>query len=107
MSEEKETWWINDAAVMPFGQQVKGAVLQNVHSASKCAGRHCVLHNPSDHHMREWPLNWRDDTKIMERLCPHGVGHPDPDDVAYQIMVDRSWAAIHGCDGCCEDPHGS
>ena len=36
------------------------------------------------------------DRRIMERICPHGVGHPDPDDVLNQ---DR----VHGCDGCCRE----
>jgi hypothetical protein len=33
----------------------------------------------------------------MERICPHGVGHPDPDDV---FATDT----VHGCDGCCTPP---
>lgn len=53
----------------------------------------CCIHNPSDHHMRTWPQHWRDDRGIMERICKHGCGHPDPDD----ITINR----IHGCDGCC------
>ncbi len=34
----------------------------------------------------------------MERICPHDVGHPDPDDMNV-IAGDSS----HGCDGCCSD----
>lgn len=64
-----------------------------VHPKTKCKGQHCCIHNPSDHHMKEWPQNWREDRGIMERICPHGIGHPDPDDPT----TDR----IHGCDGCC------
>lgn len=37
--------------------------------------------------------HWRDDRSFMERICPHGVGHPDPDD--------EHADPIHGCDGCC------
>lgn len=34
----------------------------------------------------------------MERICKHGIGHPDPDD----LKVQSSWAeGVHGCDGCC------
>lgn len=69
-----------------------GQILK-VHDAIVCAGRHCVIHNPSDHHMRDWPTHWRDDRGIMERICPCGVGHPDPDD----ISPDTS----HGCCSCC------
>lgn len=45
--------------------------------------------------MRTWPSVWRADRRLLERLCPHGVGHPDPDD--------RSADRVHGCDGCCQD----
>jgi hypothetical protein len=34
----------------------------------------------------------------MERICPHGVGHPDPDEYAIASGGD---AGVHGCDGCC------
>ena len=54
-------------------------VLHNVHSPSACAGANCTIHNRSDHHMRSFPQHWRSDRGIMERICPHGVGHPDPD----------------------------
>jgi hypothetical protein len=74
------------------------------HPASACEGNHCCLHNPSDHHMVDWEMNWRPDRGIMERLCPeHGTGHPDPDDIAYLKRVGRDADAegIHGCCGCC------
>jgi hypothetical protein len=63
------------------------------HKKEKCEGEFCCIHNPSDHHMKDWPQLWRDDRKMMERLCPHGTGHPDPDDPTEN--------RIHGCDGCC------
>jgi len=71
------------------------------HTAEKCSGHYCCIHNESDHHMKKWPLNWRDDTGVMERICPHGVGHPDPDDAAHNIRMGREYLTIHGCDGCC------
>lgn len=52
--------------------------------------------------MRTWPLNWRADKGVMERICPHGVGHPDPDDAAHNIRIGREYLTIHGCDGCCK-----
>ena len=64
-----------------------------VHNKELCKDRFCCIHNPSNHHMIDWPQVWRDDRKLMERVCPHGIGHPDPDD----ISKDK----IHGCDGCC------
>lgn len=73
-----------------------------VHHPSRCEGRYCVIHNPSDHHMRSWPTVYRSDKGTMERNCPHGVGHPDPDDLAYHKSEGRAWAGVHGCDGCCD-----
>lgn len=80
--------------------------LVGVHPESACAGRGCSLHHPSDHHMKGWPLNWRNDRYLMERICPHGIGHPDPDDLAYKrsaVAFDHTWSGdgSHGCDGCC------
>lgn len=77
-----------------------------VHPAAKCAGETCCIHNPSDHPMREFPLYWRADRALMERICPHGTGHPDPDDLAYKKRSlgagYRNYAfGTHGCDGCC------
>ena len=39
----------------------------------------------------------------MERLCKHGTGHPDPDDLAFKesIGIDIKVESIHGCCGCC------
>jgi len=74
------------------------------HSPDKCSGEHCCIHNPSDHHMSDWPMVWRSDKGVMERICPHGVGHPDPDDVAHGKRIGRDDALnIHGCDGCCKE----
>lgn len=78
-----------------------GSLLVNVHDVSACEGRPCVLHAPSDHKMRDWPTHWRDDRRLMERICPHGVGHPDPDDFAWHKSQGRAYMGLHGCDGCC------
>lgn len=75
--------------------------LVNVHPIERCAGGYCVIHNPSEHHMRAWPLNWRDDKGLMERICPHRIGHPDPDDLAFHVRNGRGALGVHGCDGCC------
>jgi hypothetical protein len=79
-----------------------------VHAASACQGRDipCVIHHPGEHHMRGWELNWRDDLQLMERLCPHGLGHPDPDHLAYAMIAGAGWQGVHGCDGCCTQRKG-
>ena len=104
--------------------EIEGIKLRNVHDPSKCAGRPCVIHAPLDHHMRDWPLHWRDDRGIFERICGHGVGHPDPSQFAYWDEQRQSWRpsiaddviddrigesnpwecmGVHGCDSCCWD----
>lgn len=83
--------------------------LVDVHDRALCAGHPCCVHNPSDHHMYGWRQHWRADRRLMERLCAHGIGHPDPDDVAYARRQFGEVAArlrgFHGCDGCCAS-HG-
>lgn len=70
--------------------------LTNVHKKADCVPP-CVIHYPTDHHMKDWRLHWRDDKRAFERICKHGVGHPDPDD-----PKSVGSGAIHGCDGCCQ-----
>lgn len=86
-------------ATLPNGQR-----MVNVHPATACEGRGCPIHHPSDHSMAGFPLYWRSDAYFMERTCPHGIGHPDPDDLAWRV---QHWhnadevLGVHGCDGCC------
>ena len=68
---------------------------EGVHPPGVCAGRACVVHGPSEHHMRDWPMVWRPFRGQVERTCPHGIGHPDPD---------QAGDTTHGCDGCCGVP---
>jgi len=87
-----------------YGMQIGERKLR-VHNRSQCQGRDipCVIHSPSNHHMKEWPLNWRGDTRVMERICKCQVGHPDPDHMAYVISLnpDNRYQGVHGCCGCC------
>jgi hypothetical protein len=81
---------------------LESATLENsnrrliVHLTEMCDGGPCPIHARSRHHMRKFPQNWRGDRGFMERMCPHGVGHPDPDC--------READPVHGCDGCCTPP---
>lgn len=73
-----------------------------VHKQIVCQGNAtpCVFHNPSEHSMRSWPITIRE-TALVERLCTHGVGHPDPDSVAWFDSVGQEGYDVHGCDRCC------
>jgi hypothetical protein len=77
------------------------------HPKKQCEGTICCFHNPSKHHMIDWQLNIRlDRGALTERICPHGIGHPDPDSLVwlqgrqkkFELQIDEG---IHGCDGCC------
>jgi hypothetical protein len=78
-----------------------------VHRKEDCVGKYCVIHNPSNHNMKDWPTNWRFDRQIMERICECGVGHPDPDDLVFKKDMAEKFGrdeydkGIHGCCGCC------
>ena len=78
-----------------------------VHQEGTCKGQVCVVHNPLDHRMREWPMVWRGDRlpPIVERICECGVGHPDPSQGEYwSLMKVGGWVWTHGCCGCCVSP---
>lgn len=75
-----------------------------VHELKDCKGEHCVIHKPSEHSMRDFPTHWRSDRGLMERICPHGIGHPDPDDIEFKrALRGDGFESVHGCDGCCQD----
>lgn len=85
-----------------------GTVLARVHPSARCAGRPCVIHNPTEHSMRDWPIvvrqmwiNPTTSTLVFERLCTHGTGHPDPDQDAFWTEVGGEHLGVHGCCGCC------
>ena len=66
-----------------------------------CIKDGCLVHAPTVGPLSDAPYNWRGDRGIMERICTHGVGHPDHDGAAYQRRIGREFENVHGCDGCC------
>lgn len=91
-----------DVTDSEWGMQL-GVKPLKVHGKAVCYGEYCCVHNPSDHPLKDAPMNWRADLRIMERFCKHGIGHPDPDDASYRKQRDgkRFTGTTHGCDGCC------
>lgn len=71
-----------------------GHYVVNVHTQETCRGK-CTIHDHSEHTLGDRPLLWRNDRKIFEHICDHGVGHPCPDSLPF------SDSGIHGCCGCC------
>ena len=76
---------------------IGGDKIFGVHVPSMCEGEYCCIHNPSNHHMLTWKQVFRPTSRVMERLCSHGIAHPDPDDP-------KSKEVRHACDGCCQGP---
>lgn len=98
---------------------VGGQRITNTHLADdRCWEEGCSVHNPTKHHMSGWPQNYRDPRVematmglhpgLMERVCEHGVGHPDPDHMRWYASChtkeETRDEGIHGCDGCCSPP---
>jgi hypothetical protein len=78
--------WIDDQLVP------QPVIMRGVHT--QCLNIYCIVHHPSQHHMRSWPLVWVNDEAVFRRVCPHGLLHQDPD----------GWdTEPEDCpDGCCE-----
>jgi hypothetical protein len=80
-----------------------------IHDEKECSAlwsdQHCPFDKPSDHKMVSWPMSIRLDSMsagLVERICEHGVGHPDPDSAAYMnALYQQISFGLHGCDGCC------
>lgn len=85
--------------------ETKGSLIIDgfrVHNESVCMPP-CPFHAPSDHPLKDAEMHIRGDKKgLVERICEHGIGHDDPDSVAYMHKIGERWAGIHGCDGCCD-----
>jgi hypothetical protein len=94
MTNDQFDLTIMQVAEPALGAQVGERILIT-HPRERCEGKSgpCCIHFPSNHHMRTWQMNWRADTRVMERLCPHGIGHPDPDHMTYA----RSLTPEHEC----------
>jgi len=97
----------SEQVVMMIAEPVFGMVMLEmvtVHAQSECAGEYCALHNPSDHPLRDAPMVLRlDKGALIERTCEHGVGHSDPDSVAFFTRIGKDPEMFdHSCDGCCQ-----
>jgi hypothetical protein len=99
-NEETSNW---TACYTTTGEYI--GELQYVHSPSACSGaRGCAIHNrPSEHPLKNAPMLWRNDRGILERICQHGVGHPDHDSAKYLVSIGQESQNIHNCDGCCQE----
>ena len=93
--------WLAGQEQRQYSLENTDTVITNVHRRMLCYGRACPVHRRTDHHMRSWPQYWRGDRGIIERVCEHGIGHPDPDQYDYWFTSGQESQSVHGCDGCC------
>lgn len=89
-----------------------GQKLWKIHLPEQCEGRPCVIHNPTTKKPEcDWPTHWRADRRLMERICPCGIGHPAGEHLEYLKELDEKlgtdmvqWEGIHGCGLGCHTP---
>ena len=67
---QREVWYIEDS----------GQIIVGVHKRTLSCQTGCVVHCPSDHHMREMPLQYDEASKAFVRTCEHGNQHQDYDE---------------------------
>lgn len=77
-----------------------GQVLQT-HERTQCIGTWCAVHQPMPGPWADWPRSWRTDRAIMERTCPHGVGHPVAEMYEHSVAQGRAYDLVHGCCADC------
>ena len=100
LSAEGRTFIVDGVEHGFFGKkELAASPLTTLHLQSRCKGRYCVIHKPSSHFMRLWPLIWDTERIQMYRLCKHGLVHPDPDDFRY--WKDVSGGGVAGAHVCC------
>lgn len=85
---------------------IANGTLTRVHPAANCSGEHCWVHNPSDSHMKTWPVAWDAHSRIAYRLCPeHRHPHPDLDDFRYRHRYSAKYSGwfenMYGKHECC------
>lgn len=90
-----------------------GRVL-STHGPSLCSGQYCCIHNPSDHPLKNAPMVWIGEVRLITRRCECGALHPDPDAMAHMNLMTLLGRATwydgwHRCcpSRCCEIPDGS
>lgn len=78
-----------------------GQTLVNVHPRLECVGEWCPIHRPMPGPWSNWPRQWSDERDIMERVCPHGIGHPVAEMYQWAMERGRGFDLVHGCCSSC------
>ncbi len=75
------------------------------HGPARCLGPHCCIHNPSDHPLKDAPLQWMGGKlNMMFRVCEHEHLHPDPDSLDFHtaLALARMGGYYDGWHPCCD-----
>jgi len=78
-----------------------GSIIQT-HDAEACEGSFCSVHNPSDHPLNTAPLFWDSARRIMMRVCPCGIYHPDRDHLFFVMKHSIVLGALQAMHECCK-----
>jgi len=96
-----DIWGVGDNPATVCDVVLFATGLALTHTGERCMGP-CAIHGPSDHHMRGMLALYRADRQMIERMCVHGVGHPDPDQATYwEATMDLGDAQAESIHGCC------
>lgn len=82
--------------------EIRPGVWLTHHEVGTCKGSRCPIHNPSDHALRSFPLDFFADVGCMARIVGD-ILVPDPDD--YKILNGEEviWRNSARCNNCEED----
>lgn len=84
--------------------ELESGQLLNHHRADQCHSQWCALHNPKPGPWSAWPRWWVGALERLDRICPHGVGHPVVESADWLRAHGKAHLLVHDCDGCpCSD----
>lgn len=82
-----------------------GQLMLDVHANSpECQEHGCPIHNPSDRAVAIGTTHYNTERQRMDRVCEHGLAHPDPDSQDWRERHFGDRDDEHDCDGCCAHP---
>lgn len=73
-----------------------GQVIQT-HTRGECIGHWCAIHQPMPGPWATWPRFWREDRRILERICPCGIGHPVAEMYTWATATGHGETLAHTC----------
>lgn len=85
---------------LPGGEssQLESGQIINHHRRDECGGA-CCFHGTTIYESCRMPRSWRNDKRIIEHLCPCGIGHPCAAALDYMSKERGDEQGVHGCCG--------